>query len=161
VLCFVLLFGSIAYYILVFINELWPHCFARYCGRYFLRYQNEGLSQEDLDRMKEQELRLDANPLFAATGPIGDKSKSLLKEIENSKSALLMAKRQNDELKRLKTEFEEKTTVANPLVRYILRLCSELTPFSTDDAGVRQGLLVLASSTIRCHRISQRVCLRV
>ncbi|KAH9252082.1 hypothetical protein BASA81_010064 [Batrachochytrium salamandrivorans] len=118
-LVFIVLFGSLAYYVLVLINEVWPHRFARYCGRFFLRYQNEGLSQEDMDRMKDNELKLDANPLFAADGPIGDKSKSLMKEIESSKSALALAKRQNDELKRLKAELEAQgtgSTVSNPLV---------------------------------------------
>ena len=50
-----------------------------------------------IDRMKDNELRLDANPLFAA-GPIGD--------IDNSKAALALAKRQNDDLKKLKGELK-------------------------------------------------------
>ena len=67
-LCFVVIFGSIVYYLLVFVNELWPHQFAKWCGRIFLRYQHQGITKEDLDRMKDNELKLDANPLFAATG---------------------------------------------------------------------------------------------
>jgi len=68
--------------------------------------------------MEDTDIVLDANPLFAATGPVGDKSKSLQKEIEASKEALTLAKRQNDELKRLKAELEssgEGMTASNPL----------------------------------------------
>jgi hypothetical protein len=106
-LTFVVLFGSIAYYLLVFVNELWPHCFARSCGRLCLRYQHEGLSKEDMDRMQENELRLDANPLFASSGPIGDKTKSLTREIAKVTEQLALSKRQNDELKRLASELAE------------------------------------------------------
>jgi len=117
VLVFIVLFASLAYYALVFINELWPVTFARYCGRCFLKYQNDGVSNEDIDKMKDNDIVLDANPLFAATGPVGDKSKSIQKEIEASKDALALAKRQNEELKRLKAELESGggVTAKNPL----------------------------------------------
>jgi len=117
VLVFIVLFSSLLYYVLVFVNELWPMTFARYCGRLFLKYQNDGVTNEELDKMQDNDIVLDANPLFAANGPVGDKSKSIQKEIEASKEALALAKRQNEELKRLKAELESGggVTAKNPL----------------------------------------------
>ena len=116
ILVFIVLFGSLGYFCLVFINELWPFLFAKYCGRCFLRYQGED-TQEGKEKMDENEMILNANPLFAATGPIGDKSILLKREIESSKSLLALAKRQNDELKRLHSELSAggDVSTSNPL----------------------------------------------
>jgi len=121
VLVFIVLFGSLGYYILVFINEVWPHMFAKYCGRCFLRYQGEN-SKEGQEKLDENELILSANPLFAATGPIGDKSILLKREIDSAKMSLTQAKRQNDELKRLHAQLsiDESTNLSasNPLTTF-------------------------------------------
>ena len=111
-LVFIILFSSLGYYILVFVNELAPLFFAKWCGRCFLRYQGEN-SREGKEKLEENELILSSNPLFAATGPIGDKSILLKREIETSKSLLSLAKRQNDELKRLHEELSHGGDEAN------------------------------------------------
>jgi len=118
VLVIIVLFGSLAYYMLVFINEFFPVAFSHYCGRLFLRYQDEGVTREELDRMKERDVVLDSNPLFAASGPIGDQSRAMMKELENAKEALARARRQNDELNRLRSELSQTDgamTAQNPL----------------------------------------------
>jgi len=102
-LILIFLFGSLIYYLAVFINEFFPQCFSRVCGRIMLRYQTE----QTVDQQeRDADIILDANPLFSATGPVGDRSAVLDKELRAMKEQLAVAKRQNAELKALKDELE-------------------------------------------------------
>jgi hypothetical protein len=100
VLVFILLFGTLFYYLLVFINELFPMCFARYCGRAMLRYQSP-MKKSELEAL-DAELVLDANPLFTSTQskPVGDRSAVLEKELQQAAQALSKARQQNADLYR-------------------------------------------------------------
>ena len=103
IIVFVLLFSTLVYTVAVFVNEFAPMTFARYFGRFIMRFNDD--HAKDVDQLiTEAGVEMDANPLFKAAKKQSDgadgRNAVLEKELEEANMALRKAREHHAELVR-------------------------------------------------------------
>jgi len=103
IVTFVVLVGSLIYFIMVLCNELFPRRFAQICGKLVLRYKTDTVAGQD--PRDAQNIVLDVNPLLSMGQTKQDQTAVIMeRELESMKMQIQVAKKQNEELRRLRDE---------------------------------------------------------